>query len=68
MWVYDNNVTLGYPVIGRVPNMLLGVGDYTYLKPVKIQGTAFPDNGSPWYLPVGQFAGKVLLMRCYSSM
>lgn len=68
MWVYDNNVTLGYPVIGRVPNMLLGVGTYTYLKPVKIQGSVFPDNGSPWYLPVGTFSGKVLLMRCYSSV
>jgi hypothetical protein len=68
MWVYDNNSTLGFPVIGRVPNMLLGVGTYTYLKPVKIQGSVFPDNGSPWYLPVGNFAGKVLLMRCYSSV
>lgn len=68
MWVYDNNATLGYPVIGRVPNMLLGIGDYTYLKPVKIGGSVFPDNGSPWYLPVGTFSGKVLLMRCYSSV
>jgi hypothetical protein len=68
MWVYDNNTTLGDPVIGRVPNMLLGIGTYTYLKPVKIQGSVFPDNGSPWYLPVGTYAGKTLLMRCYSSM
>lgn len=68
MWVYDNNATLGFPVIGRVPNMLLGIGTYTYLKPVKIQGSVFPDSGSPWYLPVGTFAGKTLLMRCYSSM
>jgi len=68
MWVYDNNEALGFPVIGRVPNMLLGVGTYTYLKPVKIVGSVFPDNGSPWYLPVGTYAGKTLLMRCYSSM
>jgi len=68
MWVYDNNSTLGFPVIGRVPNLLLGIGSYTYLKPVKIQGSVFPDNGSPWYLPVGTFAGKTLLMRCYSSV
>lgn len=68
MWVYDNNAALGYPVIGRVPNMLLGIGTYTYLKPVKIEGSVFPDNGSPWYLPVGTFSGKTLLMRCYSSM
>lgn len=68
MWVFDNNATLGFPVIGRVPNMLLGIGSYTYLKPVKIQGTVFPDAGSPWYVPVGTFAGKTLLMRCYSSI
>ena len=68
MWVFDNNATLGYPVIGRVPTMLLGTGSYTYLKPVKIIGSVFPDNGSPWYLPVGIYAGKTLLMRCYSSM
>jgi hypothetical protein len=68
VWVYDNNATLGYPVIGRVPNMLLGIGTYTYLKPAKIQGSVFPDGGSPWYLPVGTYAGKTLLMRCYSSV
>lgn len=68
MWVFDNNAGLGYPVIGRVPNMLLGTGTYTYLKPVKIQGSVFPDSGSPWYLPVGMYAGKTLLMRCYSSI
>lgn len=68
MWVYENNSVLGNPVIGRVPNMLLGVGTYTYLKPVRIVGDFFPDGGSPWYLPVGTFAGKTLLMRCYSSM
>jgi hypothetical protein len=67
MWVYDDNATLGYPVIGRVPNMLLGIGTYTYLKPVRLIGVT-PDAGSPWYLPVGTFASKTLLMRCYSSM
>lgn len=69
MWVFDNNATLGYPAIGRVPNMLLGTGTYTYLKPVRIVGEAqVKDGGSPWYLPVGTYAGKTLLMRCYSSM
>lgn len=68
LWVYDNNPTLGFPVIGRVPNLLLGTGTYTTFKPVKIQGSAFPDAGSPWYLPVGRFAGKELLMRCYSDL
>lgn len=67
MHVFDNNATLGYPRIGTVPNMLLGTGTYTYLKPVKIGGSVFPDGGSPWYLPVGTYAGKTLLMRCYSS-
>lgn len=67
-YVFDNNATLGYPPIGRVANMLLGIGSYTYLKPVKIIGSVFPDAGSPWYIPVGTFAGKTLLMRCYSSM
>lgn len=68
LWVYDNNATLGYPVIGRVQNMLLGIGSYILNKPVKIQGSVFPDGGSPWYLPVGTYAGKTLLMRCYSSV
>jgi hypothetical protein len=67
-YAFDNNVTLGYPAIGRVRGMLLGTGTYTLGKPVKIIGSVFPDSGSPWYLPVGTFAGKTLLMRCYSSM
>ena len=67
-YAFDNNATLGYPAIGRVRGMLLGIGAYTLGKPVKIQGSVFPDNGSPWYLPVGSYAGKTLLMRCYSSM
>jgi hypothetical protein len=67
-YAFDNNTTLGFPAIGRVRGMLLGIGTYTLGKPVKIIGSVFPDGGSPWYLPVGTFAGKTLLMRCYSSM
>jgi hypothetical protein len=66
--VYDNNATLGYPGIGSVRGMLLGTGSYTLGKPEKIAGSVFPDGGSPWYLPVGTYAGKTLLMRCHSSM
>lgn len=65
MWVFDNNASLGYPCIGRVPNMLLGVGTFTYLKPVEL--ITAPDAGSNLWLPVGTYAGKTLLMRCYSE-
>lgn len=68
MYVFDNNTTLGFPAMGRVRGMLLGTGTYTLGKPVKIQGSVFPDGGSQWYIPVGTYAGKTLLMRCYSSM
>lgn len=67
-YAFDNNSTLGFPAIGRVRGMLLGIGSYTLGKPVKIIGSVFPDGGSPWYVPVGSFAEKTLLMRCYSSM
>ena len=67
-YAFDNNTILGFPAIGRVRGMLLGTGTYTLGQPAKIQGSVFPDGGSPWYLPVGTFAGKTLLMRCYSSM
>lgn len=68
MYVFDNNVTLGYPAIGRVRNLLLAQGTYTIGKPVRIQGTVQPDNGFNSWLPVGTFGGKVVLMRCYSSV
>lgn len=67
-YAFDNNSTLGFPAIGRVRGMLLGIGSYTLGKPVKIIGSVFPDGGSPWYIPVGTYAGKTLLMRCYSTM
>lgn len=67
LWVYDNNTTLGFPVIGKVPNLYVGQGTYTYFKPVKIQGSVIPTGENRWVLPVGTYAGKTLFMRCYSS-
>lgn len=58
----------GFPRWAGYGGMLLGTGTYTLGKPVKIQGSVFPDGGSQWYIPVGTYAGKTLLMRCYSSM
>lgn len=68
MYVFDNNSDLGNPAIGRVRNLLLATGSYTIGKPVKIEGTAMPDAGFNRWLPVGNYAGKVLLMRCYSTV
>lgn len=67
-YVFDNDSTLGFPVIGRVRNLLLATGNFTIGKPVRIQGTTQPDNGFNAWLPVGIFADKVVLMRCYSSV
>lgn len=68
MYLFDNNTTLGFPAMGRVSNLLLATGSYTLGKPVKIQGTAMPDAGFNRWLPVGTYAGKTVLMRCYSSV
>lgn len=67
-YIFDNNASLGFPVIGRVRNLLLAQGSYTIGKPVKIQGAVSPDNGFNCWLPVGTFADKTVLMRCYSSV
>lgn len=66
-YVFDNNPDIGSPAIGKVRGLLLGTGDFTYGKPVKITGSVVPDSGSRWYLPVGLYAGKTILMKCYSS-
>jgi hypothetical protein len=65
LYFFDNNATLGYPAIGKAENLLLGVGTYTYLKPVTL--TTAPDAGSNLWLPIGTFAGRTLLMRCYAQ-
>jgi hypothetical protein len=67
-YVFHNSATLGYPAMGRVRNLLLAEGSYTLGKVVKIQGTAMPDAGQNSWLPVGTYAGKVVLMRCYTSV
>jgi hypothetical protein len=68
MYVFDNNSPLGFPAIGRVRNLLLAQGTFTIGKVVKIQGSAMPDAGQNSWLPVGSYAGKVVLMRCYTSV
>ena len=67
-YVFDNNPNLGFPVMGRVRNLLLAQGSYTIGKPVRISPSVYPDAGFNAWLPVGTFAGKTVLMRCYSSV
>lgn len=66
MVVFDNNEPLGFPAIGKLPNLLLATGTYEYLKPIKL--ITAPDAGSNVWVPVGTFANKTLLMRSYSSL
>lgn len=68
MYVFDNNATLGFPAIGRVRNLLLAEGTFTLGRPVRIQGSVFPDGGFNAWLPVGIYAGKTVLMRCYTTV
>lgn len=66
--IFDDNPYLGFPAIGRIKNMLLSTArGLTIGKPVYVDGTAIRDGGSRWFIPVGSFAGKTILMRCYSS-
>lgn len=66
-WVFDNNATLGYPAVGKLLGVLRGVGTYFDGRPVKIQGSAMPDNGHNGWLRAGSLAGGNVLFRCYSS-
>lgn len=67
--VFDNNSTLGFPCIGKIRNMLISTATgLTIGKPVYIDGSAVSDGGSRWFIPVGTFAGRTMLMRCYSSV
>lgn len=68
MYVFDNDAGRGYPAMGRVRNLMLAQGVYEIGKPVKIDGLVQPDSGFNRWLPVGTYAGKVVLMRCYSSV
>lgn len=67
-YAFSDREDLGFPVIGKARNLLLATGNFTIGKPVKIEGTVLPDNGSNLWLPVGKYAEKILLMRCYSSV
>lgn len=66
-YVFDDNSALGSPAIGKMRNLLLATGSFTIGKIVRIDGDVFPDGGSNAWIPVGVFAGKTVLMRCYSS-
>jgi hypothetical protein len=68
MYVFDNNPAIGSPCIGRVRNLLLAQGTYVIGMIVRIQGTVVPDNGFNRWVAIGTFAGKTVLMRCYSSV
>jgi hypothetical protein len=66
--VFENNSAIGDPRIGRVQNFLAATGTgFTWGVPERIMGSVVPDAGSRWYLPVGQFAGKTLLMKVHST-
>lgn len=67
-YVFDDNPALDYPGMGKVRNLLLATGTFTIGKPVRIEGSVFPDAGFNAWLPVGTYAGKTILMRCYSSV
>lgn len=65
--IFDDDATLGYPAIGKAPNILLADGTYTYGEIVKITGGVTPDAGQNSWIAVGECQGKTLLFRCYTS-
>lgn len=69
LWVFDNNVSLSYPVIGKARNLLVAVGtQYILGRPTRFGSSqTMPDGGYNCWLPVAIRAGKTLFMRCYSS-
>lgn len=66
-YAYDDDTSIGDPIIGRVQNLLVAQGTYNIAKPVQLN-TPVGDGGSNFWLPVGSFADKTVLMRCYSSV
>lgn len=68
-WVFDNDSALNFPVIGRAKNLILAEGtEYIIGKPTRFGIVdRFGAGVFNSWLPVGKFAGKTLLMRCYSS-
>ena len=67
-YVFHANVDIGQPAMGKPYGLLYAQGDFTIGKPVKITGTVTPDYGSLWYLPVGTYGNRTILMKCYSSV
>lgn len=69
LYVFEDNPDIGNPAIGRVQNILVATGTFKIGEVVRINGSVFPDpdNGSNAWLPVSTWAGKTLLMRCYTS-
>jgi hypothetical protein len=74
-YVFHNNAGLGYPVIGKVRNMLLALDTNNVInemgKLIRVNG-GMSDGGSPYYIYVGnwgtgQTGVKKILMRCYSD-
>lgn len=66
-YIFDNNPILGNPAIGRVPNMLVSPTSYTSGRPVKLLGTVLPDTNNNKWLPIGNWMGKTIFMRIFSS-
>lgn len=68
-FIFDDSPALGYPRVGKVANMLLSTSpNLTIGKPVYVNGSVITDGGSRWFIPVGYFGGRTMLMRCYSSV
>lgn len=66
-YVFDIDPSRSDPCMGRAPNLMLANygGLYKEGRPVKV--LSCPDAGHNSWIPVGIFARKVMLMRCYST-
>lgn len=62
------NDSLLYPMMGRYHDLLYAQGTYIIGKPVKLDGSVFPDLGHNHWLPVSRWGTYTILMRCYSSI
>jgi hypothetical protein len=65
-YVFDGS-TAGTPAMGRASNLVLADGYYIAARPTKFAPNTFPDSGFNSWLPMGLFAGRTLLLRCYST-
>jgi hypothetical protein len=66
-YILDNNIDIGFPAIGSIPNFL-GSPSLTHplLIPNTIISLTLPPGQNNW-LPIGRWLGKTIFMRCYSS-